>query len=101
MKTFEIGLWVVRRLCRSSKANLYLFMLTAIILSSATPAQAYIDPGVGGMLVQLLLGGVAGIVVVMRLYWERITSVVRKILRRPDGKTAAPTNGDDADGRAK
>lgn len=34
-------------------------------------AQAYIDPGAGGMLVQLILGGVAGAAVVLKLYWSR------------------------------
>ncbi len=35
-------------------------------------AFAYLDPGTGSMLLQLLLGGVAGVVVVVKLYWERI-----------------------------
>ena len=39
-----------------------------------TPAFAYIDPGSGGMMMQLLLGGVAGVVVLARLYWQRFTT---------------------------
>lgn len=38
----------------------------------STPAHAYIDPGTGGMLLQLLLGGVAGAMVIVKLYWQRI-----------------------------
>lgn len=37
-----------------------------------SPAQAYLDPGSGSMLLQLLLGGVAGAVVVLKLYWRRL-----------------------------
>ena len=33
---------------------------------------AYIDPSAGGMLVQLLLGGAAGVAVLGKLYWTRI-----------------------------
>jgi len=33
---------------------------------------AYIDPSAGGMLMQLLLGGTAGLLVIVRLFWSRI-----------------------------
>jgi len=35
---------------------------------------AYLDPGSGGLLLQLLLGGVAGIGVLLKLYWKKIRS---------------------------
>lgn len=41
-----------------------------------SPAFAYIDPGTGGMLLQLLLGGVAGAVVILKLYWRRLLSIL-------------------------
>ncbi len=37
---------------------------------------AYMDPGTGSMFLQLLLGGVAGFVVIVKLYWRRILSFV-------------------------
>jgi hypothetical protein len=40
-----------------------------VLLATAAPAYAYLDPGSGSMMVQLLLGGVAGAVVIVRLYW--------------------------------
>jgi hypothetical protein len=33
--------------------------------------DAYLDPGSGSMLVQLLLGGVAGAAVIVKLGWQR------------------------------
>lgn len=48
-----------------------LFGLCCVILFTS-PAQAYLDPGSGSMLLQLLLGGVAGAVVVLKLYWQRL-----------------------------
>lgn len=41
-------------------------------LVATTPAYAYLDPGSGSMLLQLLLGGVAGVAVIMKLYWYRV-----------------------------
>jgi hypothetical protein len=50
-----------------------LILLTVIVLvAGATPAYAYLDPGSGSMMMQLLLGGVAGGVVLVRMYWNRL-----------------------------
>jgi len=38
----------------------------------APDAEAYIDPSAGGMLVQLLLAGTAGVAVIGKLFWHRI-----------------------------
>jgi hypothetical protein len=38
----------------------------------APPAEAYIDPSAGGMLVQLILAGTAGVAVLGKLFWTRI-----------------------------
>ena len=44
---------------------------------SETQVHAYLDPGSGSMLVQLLLGGVAGAAVIMKLGWQRFKDVFR------------------------
>ena len=41
----------------------------------APDAEAYIDPSAGGMLVQLLLAGTAGVAVLVRLFWMRIKRI--------------------------
>lgn len=48
----------------------------------STPAHAYIDPGTGGMLLQLLLGGVAGAMVIVKLYWFRIKDGFQSVFGR-------------------
>lgn len=47
---------------------LILLTLTAWTL----PAHAYLDPASGSMFLQLLLGGLAGVAVVLKLYWHRL-----------------------------
>jgi hypothetical protein len=48
--------------------------LLALIVTVAVyrPAFAYLDPGTGSILLQVLLGGVAGGLVVVKLYWSRV-----------------------------
>ena len=43
-----------------------------IVLSASGPAHAYLDPGTGGVLLQVILGGFAAIGVVLKIYWHRI-----------------------------
>ncbi len=55
-------------------------ILSGVVLWSLleAPVYAYLDPGSGSMLLQLLLGGVAAVGVVAKLYWHRVTSVFRR-----------------------
>lgn len=41
------------------------------------PAHAYLDPGTGSILLQMILGGAAGAAVVLKLYWRRFVSFFR------------------------
>ncbi len=52
--------------------------LIGIILVEPDYALAYIDPSAGGLLVQILLGGIAGIGVLVKLYWGKLTKYFRK-----------------------
>ena len=40
-------------------------------------AFAYLDPGSGSMILQILAGGVAAVAVTARLYWNRILKFLR------------------------
>jgi hypothetical protein len=53
-----------------------------LVLAAETRVDAYLDPGSGSMLVQLLLGGVAGAAVIIKLGWQRF----RDMFRSPSGK---------------
>jgi hypothetical protein len=47
------------------------------------PVEAYLDPGTGSMLLQVLLGGFAAVGVVAKLYWHRLTGLfTRKTAER-------------------
>lgn len=54
-------------------------------------AHAYLDPGTGSMLLQVILGGIAGLLVAGKLFWNRILTFLR--IRKP--KDPDPTTPDE------
>ena len=54
----------------------YLVLFIFFEIVAASSAYAYLDSGTGSMLLQLLLGGVAGLIVIIKIYWHRILSIL-------------------------
>ena len=50
-------------------------VLLVLWLVLEVPVEAYLDPGSGSMLLQILLGGFAAVGVIAKLYWNRVTSL--------------------------
>ena len=66
--------------CRAFAVDGWCAFVTAILFIASTgPALAYIDFGIGSMLVQLLLGGIAGGVVIVKFYWGQIKESFKKL----------------------
>ena len=49
-----------------------------IVFNPFHEVWAYLDPGTGSMILQLLLGGIAGVAIVLKLYWQRFLSLFKK-----------------------
>ncbi|HUV73162.1 MAG TPA: hypothetical protein VMW79_02525 [Anaerolineae bacterium] len=43
-----------------------------LLIASAPAAHAYIDPGTGSYVIQLLIAALAGLAVAVKIYWNRI-----------------------------
>jgi hypothetical protein len=55
------------------------FLVVLLYTVSLTQdALAYLDPGSGSMMLQLLLGGVVGIAAILKLYWNSFASLFRR-----------------------
>jgi len=54
----------------------------AEILNKADPA--YLDPGSGSFILQLLLAALVGGLFIIKTYWKKITDFFRKIFSRAD-----------------
>ena len=48
------------------------WLLAAFLCSAAQPAFAYLDPGTGSMMLQVILGGIAAVGVALKLFWHKI-----------------------------
>ena len=54
------------------KGSVAIGLALLLVVAAEAQVDAYLDPGSGSMLVQLLLGGVAGAVVILKLGWQRL-----------------------------
>jgi hypothetical protein len=60
----------MKKMCRFALATLALLtLLPRLVLG-------YLDPGSGSMLLQVLLGGVVGLIVIVKIYWNNILSIL-------------------------
>lgn len=55
-----------------------LSVLVVVLPLLAGPAHAYVDPGAGSLLLQLIIGGIGGAFVAFKLFWGRIRNSRRK-----------------------
>jgi hypothetical protein len=62
------------------------------------PAYAYLDPATGSVILQGILAGVAGLMVVLRMYWARVKRFWRRLWGRPESETEVGIVAD-AEGR--
>jgi hypothetical protein len=60
----------------------------AVILTPTREAYAYLDPGTGSFLLQILLAGFLGLMLTLRLFRERIAAIFKALLRRKPTETA-------------
>ena len=51
-----------------------LIMVITLLLILPAPSFAYLDPATGSMIIQGIIGAVAGLLVAVRLYWQKIKS---------------------------
>jgi hypothetical protein len=52
-------------------------------------AYGYLDPATGGFLLQIVFGGIAGVLVAIRLFWGRLKSTflsVKNLVKKTDSR---------------
>jgi hypothetical protein len=58
------------------KFAIILLPIQSLILTQS--AFAYLDAGTGSMILQLVLGGFAGLLVILKLYWRNFKAFLRR-----------------------
>ena len=76
--------------CALNRLRVFVAWTCLVILASPAVASAYVDPTGGGFLLQLLLGGLAGLLLVLRLYLRQMVSKLQAFVRRILGKGDSP-----------
>ncbi len=64
----------------------------ALLTPPLRQAQAYLDPGSGSILIQLLIASLLGAALVLRNSWGRIISFFKRVFSKSE---PAPDDGDD------
>ena len=54
------------------RLRLFVIFVVAALFATPRPAYAYLDANTGSLLLQLVLGGAAGIALLGKLYWQRL-----------------------------
>jgi hypothetical protein len=68
-----------------SKVVPSVLLMAFFALVFAQPAHAYIDPGTGSMVLQLVLAGLAGVGLALKVFWKRLLALFGKKDKGPDG----------------
>lgn len=63
------------------------YLIAVLLVLFTQPAWAYLDPGTGSMLLQVILGGIAAVGVALKLGWHKIRAAL--------GFAAKPDEDDD------
>lgn len=70
-------------------------LLTLLLLMAPGSAEAYIDPGTGGLVVQMLLAAIATALVTVKLWWARFTALFKKDTPPLSNQTQEDSEADD------
>ena len=75
------------------RAARLVFMISLVLpwLTAPKTAQAYLDPGTGSILLQIIIGGVAGLGVVGKLYWHRLRGLLGLDKKAPQEEPPSAT----------
>ncbi len=50
-------------------------LLALMLVAPALPAEAYLDPGTGSIVLQAVIAAIAAAAVALRLYWTRLKAL--------------------------
>jgi hypothetical protein len=76
-------------------STLRIALVLAALLSIASPAQAYLDPGTGSMLLSAVIGVVAAVGLALKMFWYQLVGLVRGKRRGPGSRTAGESLAND------
>ena len=64
-----------KSLSKYADVMLVAICIMSVQLMNPSSAYAYIDPGAGSIILQVILGGVGALAIILKIFWERIVSI--------------------------
>ena len=64
-----------------------------VILCYSQSAAAYLDPGTGSLILQMLIAGIIGAMFTIKLYWYRLKDFIARIFGKGKESTNDQNNG--------
>lgn len=74
---------------RMSRFIVDAFLCFVLALTVSTDAQAYLDPGTGSYIFQILIAGLVGGLFAVKIFWARIKFIFAKLLGKGGDKKQA------------
>ncbi len=76
------------------RAFTFLLIFPAAFLLLSRTAHAYVDPGTGSYVLQMVVAGIAATGLTMRLFWGRLKSLFKKPSSKTAGESGSPRESD-------
>jgi hypothetical protein len=64
-----------------------------MMVGVSSPAQAYLDPGTGSMIISAIVGVVATLALAIKIYWYKLRRLFRATPPSEQPPNTAPTHG--------
>lgn len=74
-----------------------MFFVICISLILATPAHAYLDPGSGSFILQILIASIVGALFLLKQYWRRIWGAFKREQSQNTHSNDAESNPENTD----
>lgn len=55
---------------------LVLFFSLVVVFVFSAPAFSYLDGGTGSLILQFVIGGIAGVLIFLKMWWGKIRDVI-------------------------
>jgi len=73
------------------------FFIALFIFINPGHAYAYLDPGTGSMLLQMLIGGVIAAIFTIKMYWYQLKLFIKRKLGKENTQLGEKSNNSEDD----
>lgn len=72
------------------RASVFILAFLSTFLLMSRNAEAYVDPGTGSYVLQMIVAGIAAAGFTLRLFWGRLKLLFKKSSSKASGESGSP-----------